>query len=88
METTYKVGDVFRIVVQNKVVRYYKNNILIYQSQVPDSTPLVAAASVLDLGGTVSGGVISTSSSEAPPNTPVRALVVTPDTTALRSFKR
>ncbi|MCG3162915.1 MAG: hypothetical protein JMDDDDMK_04276 [Acidobacteria bacterium] len=62
-ETTYKVGDVFRIAVENGVVRYYKNNTLIYQSRVAATYPLVAATSILDPGGTVSNGVISTSSS-------------------------
>ncbi|MGE0131189.1 MAG: fibronectin type III domain-containing protein [Blastocatellales bacterium] len=61
-ETTYKVGDVFRITIENRVVKYYKNNALIYQSRVAASSPLVAAASVLDRGGTVSNGLISTSS--------------------------
>jgi hypothetical protein len=62
-ETTYKVGDVLRIAIENGVVRYYKNNALVYQSGVAATYPLVAAASIVNLGGTVSNAVISTSSS-------------------------
>lgn len=61
-ETTYKVGDVFRIAVENGVVKYYKNNVLVYQSRVAASYPLVAAAAIINMGGTVSNAVISTSS--------------------------
>jgi hypothetical protein len=62
-DTTYKAGDVFRIAVESGVVKYYKNNSLIYQSSVTASYPLVATASILDMGGTVSNALISTSSS-------------------------
>ena len=72
VEITYKAGDVFRITVENGVVKYYKNNSLIYQSRVAATSPLVAAASVLDMGGTVSNAWISTSSSGAGPQTPSR----------------
>jgi hypothetical protein len=88
LETTYKAGDVFKIAVENKVVRYYKNNVLIYQSLVPATTPLVAGASVLELGGTVSNGMISTASSGLVTTTPSRKSVSSSDTTALRSLKR
>ncbi len=58
IETTYKAGDVFRVAVEKGAVRYYKNNILIYQSSVAASYPLAAAASILDMAGTVSNGAI------------------------------
>jgi hypothetical protein len=57
-ETTYKAGDVFRVAVEKGVVKYYKNNVLIYQSNVAATYPLSAAASILDLGGTVSNGAV------------------------------
>lgn len=63
METTYKVGDVFRIAVENGVVKYYKNDALLYQSRIAPTYPLVAAAAILDMGGTVNNAFISTSSS-------------------------
>jgi hypothetical protein len=57
-ETTYKVGDVFRVAVEQGVVKYYKNNFPIYQSSVAATYPLAAAASILDLAGTVSNGAV------------------------------
>jgi hypothetical protein len=55
-DTTYKAGDVFRVAVEKGVVKYYKNNVLVYQSSVAVTYPLVAAASILDMAGTVSNG--------------------------------
>src|SRR5262249_39608919 len=57
-ETTYKVGDVFRVAVEQGIVKYYKNNVPIYQSSVAATYPLAAAASILDLAGTVSNGAV------------------------------
>jgi hypothetical protein len=57
-ETTYMAGDVFRVAVEQGVVKYYKNNALIYQSSGAAIYPLVPAASILDMAGTVSNGVI------------------------------
>jgi len=57
-ETTYKVGDSFRLAVEHGVVKYYKNNFPIYQSIDAATYPLAAAASILDMAGTVSNGAV------------------------------
>lgn len=48
----------FRVAAEKGVVKYYKNNILAYQSRVAATYPLAAAASILDMNGTVSNGSV------------------------------
>jgi hypothetical protein len=47
---------VFRVAAEKGVVKYYKNNILAYQSRVAATYPLAAA--ILDMNGTVSNGSV------------------------------
>jgi hypothetical protein len=61
----YRTGDIFRIAIERGVVKYYKNGALIYQSRVAPTYPLVAATSIIHLGGTISNVVIATSSSSS-----------------------
>ncbi|MEK6405882.1 MAG: PQQ-binding-like beta-propeller repeat protein [Acidobacteriota bacterium] len=57
-ETSYRIGDVFRIAVQANVVRYYKNGGLFHTSSKAPSYPLFAAASFLTVGGRIDNPVI------------------------------
>lgn len=52
-------GDVLRIAVEESVVKYYRNGVLVYTSNVSPSLPLVADVSVRDVGATVSNVVIA-----------------------------
>ena len=53
-------GDVFMIHVVNGTVGYYKNGILFYTSTVAPSYPLVATASLFNLGATITNAVFAT----------------------------
>ncbi|MFO0362708.1 MAG: HYR domain-containing protein, partial [Flavobacteriales bacterium] len=55
----YAANDVFRIAVENNVVRYYQNNILRYISLVAPTLPLLVDVSVFTQGGTVSNAVVA-----------------------------
>lgn len=57
-ETTYRIGDVFRIAVQTNVVRYYKNSALFYTSLRPPAYPLFAIADFLTVGGKIDNAAI------------------------------
>jgi hypothetical protein len=55
----YAANDVFRIAVENNVVRYYRNNVLAYTSLVPPVLPLLADVSILTQGGTITNALIA-----------------------------
>ncbi|MFN8699532.1 MAG: arabinofuranosidase catalytic domain-containing protein, partial [Flavobacteriales bacterium] len=55
----YAGNDVFRIAVENNVVRYYQNNILRYISLVTPTLPLLVDVSILTIGGTVTNAIVS-----------------------------
>src|SRR5438128_1303628 len=57
-ETTYRVGDVFRIAVQSGAVRFYKNGGSFYMSSKTPAYPLFADASFLTIGGRIDNAVI------------------------------
>ncbi len=54
----YAANDTFRVAVEEGVVRYYKNDTLLYISGVSPSLPLIADASLYTLGATVTDAVI------------------------------
>lgn len=58
MDLVYKPGDVFRIALSGGIVRYYKNGLLIYTSSQKPSYPLVTAAWIDQIGGTVTNAVM------------------------------
>jgi polyvinyl alcohol dehydrogenase (cytochrome) len=58
VETTYRVGDVFRVAVQGNVVRYYKNGLSFYASSKTPTYPLFADAAFLTVGGRVANAVV------------------------------
>lgn len=62
-EVIYGPNDVFRIAIEGGVVRYYKNGQLFYTSFVPPVYPLVTAAWIDQLNGTVANAVMSTGAS-------------------------
>ncbi|MFN8777749.1 MAG: HYR domain-containing protein, partial [Flavobacteriales bacterium] len=55
----YAASDIFRIAVENNVVRYYQNNILRYTSLVPPTLPLLVDVSINTQGGTVTNAVVA-----------------------------
>jgi hypothetical protein len=58
MDMRYQANDVFRIAIENGVVKYYRNGARIYQSLVAPGYPLVAAASLINLNATVTNAMI------------------------------
>ncbi len=63
--TTYQPGDVFRIAVASRAVRYYKNGTLVYTSLLAPLYPLLVDTSFLNLGASFEKVVISTSAGGA-----------------------
>jgi hypothetical protein len=57
-ELLYQPGDVFRIAISGGVARYYKNGLLIYTSSQKPSYPLLTAAWIDHVGGTVTNAVM------------------------------
>ena len=55
----YSTGDIFRIAIENGVVKYYKNNVIFYSSTVAPVLPLLADVSIYNTGGTVTDAWIS-----------------------------
>jgi hypothetical protein len=56
---TYTASDVFRVSVENNVVKYYKNNVSFYNSALVPSFPLFADVSINSLNGTISNALVS-----------------------------
>lgn len=54
----YKPGHVFRIAVEQGVVNYYKNDVLVYTSSVAPTLPLQVSASLIDATSKISQAVI------------------------------
>lgn len=54
----YNVGDVLRIAVENNVVKYYRNETLVYTSNVAPNLPLLVDISLSQEGGTVQNAVV------------------------------
>jgi hypothetical protein len=52
-EGPYSAADQFRIVVENTVVKYYRNGALVYTSLAPATAPLVMDTSLSTIGATV-----------------------------------
>lgn len=61
-EVPYGPNDVFRIAIEGGVVRYYKNGVVFYTSFVKPVYPLVTAAWIDQLNGTVANAVMSAGS--------------------------
>lgn len=61
MEMASQKGDVFRIAVENGVVKYYKNGAEIYRSRVVPTYPLVSAVALWTLKSSVTNVVIASS---------------------------
>ncbi|MFM8431322.1 MAG: hypothetical protein ACKOA1_00845, partial [Bacteroidota bacterium] len=55
---TYATGDLLRVHVQSGVVKYYKNGTLFYTSTVTPSVPLLVAASLNDIGATLTNVMV------------------------------
>ncbi|MDI3286908.1 peptidoglycan DD-metalloendopeptidase family protein [Polyangium sp. 15x6] len=55
---TYQVGDAFRVEVQDGVVRYRKNGIVLHTSTTPPTHPLVLDTSLANGAGTITAAQI------------------------------
>ncbi|PWU24483.1 MAG: hypothetical protein C5B48_06140 [Candidatus Rokuibacteriota bacterium] len=53
-DTPFAPGDVFKITVESRVVRYFKNGALIYQSTLRPTYPLLVSASLFSSNSTLS----------------------------------
>jgi hypothetical protein len=56
---TYSVNDLFKISVEEGVVKYYQNNVLRYISTIAPSLPLSVDVSINSVNGTVSNAIVS-----------------------------
>src|SRR5262249_39524835 len=52
-ETTYRAGDVFRVAIEGKEVKYYKNGVLFFTSLNRPSYPMRASALLMTPGAKV-----------------------------------
>jgi hypothetical protein len=57
-EGSYTATDVFTVAVEAGVVKYYKNNALVYTSRVGVTAPLVVDTSMSTVGATISNVVL------------------------------
>ena len=55
----YAASDVFRVSVENGVVKYYRNNTVFYSSALVPSFPMHADVSINNVGGTITNALIS-----------------------------
>ena len=56
---TYAGGDIFKIALEEGVVKYYQNDVLLYISGNAPTLPLLADVSIYTVGGTVSTARVS-----------------------------
>jgi alpha-tubulin suppressor-like RCC1 family protein len=56
---SYVAGDRLRVAVENGAIRYRKNGVLLYESTVAPSFPLLVDSSLYTRGATLKGAVIS-----------------------------
>lgn len=59
---SYNAGDVFRVSIDNGVVRYSRNGAIVYSSNITPSFPLIADVSINSINGTVSNAKIANNS--------------------------
>ncbi len=55
----YAANDIFRISVDNNIVKYYRNGILFYISTVMPTLPLLVDVSLYDFGATIANAVVA-----------------------------
>jgi hypothetical protein len=56
---SYAASDVFRVSVENNVVKYYRNGLVFYTSILVPSFPMFADVSINNVGGTITNALIS-----------------------------
>lgn len=79
-DTTYEVGDIFRIGVVGGRVGYYKNGLLLRESAAAPQYPLTLDVSLFTLGATIRGAVLAVT----PPPPPGTGVLEKSGTPALR----
>lgn len=55
----YLSGDLFKISIESNVVKYYRNNILIFTSAIVPTLPLLVDVSINSVNGTITNAKIS-----------------------------
>jgi hypothetical protein len=66
-EGQFAAGDVFRVAVEQGVVRYYRNGVSIHTSTVAPGGPLVADATLFSVGATIATASITVDAPALPP---------------------
>ncbi|MDB5274087.1 MAG: hypothetical protein JWO58_2454 [Chitinophagaceae bacterium] len=56
---SYNTGDIFKITVENNIVKYYQNGTLLYTSSTPPTLPMLVDVSIKNAGGTVLDAFVS-----------------------------
>jgi hypothetical protein len=56
---SYAASDVYRVSVENSIVKYYRNNIVFYISALVPTFPLYADVSINNVGGTITNAFVS-----------------------------
>jgi hypothetical protein len=56
---SYVPGDKFRVAVEGGVVKYYKNDVLLYTSTIAPTYPLLVDTSLYHTGTTITDAVIA-----------------------------
>ena len=56
---SYSIGDVFKVSVEEFVVKYYINNILRYTSLIVPSLPMLVDVSINSIGGTITDAKVT-----------------------------
>jgi hypothetical protein len=59
---SYSAGQIYRVAVEEGVVKYYRNGSLIYISSVSPTLPLLVDISFNDIGGTINDVIVSNGS--------------------------
>lgn len=55
---SYTIGDILKIAVENNVVKYYRNETLVYTSSITPILPLLVDVSLSSEGGSIANGVV------------------------------
>lgn len=55
----YTGGTVFKVAVENGIIKYYSNGTLRYTSTIIPTLPMIVDVSIRDIGGTISSAIVS-----------------------------
>jgi hypothetical protein len=55
----YTSGSVFKVAIENGIIRYYLNGTLRYTSTILPTLPMIADVSIRDIGGTITNAIVT-----------------------------